>query len=191
MPNSIEYIESEYGLIPKVNHRQLASRKNPVAEAELWSDRVQVVRETILVLGLGAGFHIKALAVKYPDKNIYVYENEEDIKSKFGDSFNVSGDKKALIQSLYNASEGQFQILTHPASYAVHKLDYDLFLKEVTGRSKNLRGDVLEAMGIDVNLENLPDLQLDRDVFSHLTPSLTSSNREFYYINKIVSEILK
>jgi hypothetical protein len=66
MPEALELVEHHLGngvSIPSIAEYCFCSRRDPVREAELWLQR-QKISGPVLVLGLGAGFHIQALPVE-------------------------------------------------------------------------------------------------------------------------------
>ncbi len=63
---------------------RLNSEYDPMYEAGRWAERFNLAnrRTTVLLLGLGTGYHLRALIKKLrPDTKFYVYEPEEDLFS--------------------------------------------------------------------------------------------------------------
>ncbi len=66
--------------VPTWNGKWLHSQRNPEREAELWVEQFGeriVGAHTAFVLGLAGGFHIQALADRYPELKIIVIEAHE------------------------------------------------------------------------------------------------------------------
>lgn len=88
----LEWIKSERSsLIPKVDGQLLCSTIDPVLEGRRWAEKVTAISrdwESFIVLGLGGGYHISALAALLPDTEILVINDnvglERELLSRRG-----------------------------------------------------------------------------------------------------------
>lgn len=191
MSYDVEWIESPVGLIPKVNHRQLCSKKDPKGEASIWVERLQLVKARVVVLGLAGGYHVSALKNKYPEKEIIVFEHIEEISRKIKTNALLYTDIEKLLGDLYLNGEGSFQVVFHPASYALHRELYDQYLKVLTGRDIQYRDQILGLLGMKGSLNPGVELSIDRDFHKNLSLETEKQKTDFYYISKMTAEILK
>ncbi len=82
---------------------RMNSEYDPMYEAERWAEKFEFShrRSTVALLGIGAGYHLSALANKMrPDTMFYVFEPEEDLFSfvcAFEDLTNVIGNPRVQI----------------------------------------------------------------------------------------------
>lgn len=78
--SKIEIIQVNEGVkVPTFEGRYFCSRKNPLKEAEVWISTHQKTlgsQDNIVILGLGAGFHIQLLQDR---PNTFVIELEEEL----------------------------------------------------------------------------------------------------------------
>ena len=61
----------------------ICSGRNPELEAEKWLSQQYISQSHIWLLGLGAGFHLDALAYRFPKNEISVVEYSEELASHY------------------------------------------------------------------------------------------------------------
>lgn len=109
--------------------RYLASSLDPVREADLWlaSCEEQIGdAPNIVVLGLGSGYHVRALLARFPQRNIVALEGDADVASAVArlmpdipsETICFVGDGTRLFEHprLRSAVHGVFRLLIHAPS---------------------------------------------------------------------------
>ncbi len=83
----IELIKTVTGQeVPKLNGYFLSSSYDPLTEAERWIESVQHnLQDTVCILGVGAGLHIKLLAERNPQRAFYVFDFNHEICQRFNE----------------------------------------------------------------------------------------------------------
>ncbi len=101
------------------NGRCLCSPRDPQKEAEEWLSRQKIHSEdrTVVVLGLGAGYHLIALVNKFPKLALKVIDLDDEI-------FQTT---KSWIELLRQTSP-QIQCYNHESAASLSCLEYDLVL---------------------------------------------------------------
>lgn len=61
------------------NWQPLYSRYNPEQEAFRWAQRLQLDADEVILVGLGCGYHLKALLEHYPEVQVHVFEPNEQL----------------------------------------------------------------------------------------------------------------
>lgn len=153
----IEWIDSESGApIPQQSGQSLCSKVNPVSEAEKWLDQnKQSIRdaETIIVLGMGGGYHLKLLTEKFKDRDFIAIEKHAAI-ADFLSSRSLPQEvavlsgypyeellKNALLKE---ALKTRIVVLKHPSSFRLNREYYSKIEKLLTGREASGLEDLLK-----------------------------------------------
>lgn len=131
--------------------RLLCSRVDPMKEAQRWVASHRQVIETvpsILVLGIGSGFHVAELCRQFPGKKILVIESNFDLAASVEDllGFEMPGvdilteqKVETVLRSsrLHKAITQVYSILAHAPSMSLDPDFYDEVLKYLIGREKS------------------------------------------------------
>lgn len=171
----IESIIAQNGnTILRQNGRLLASRVDPMAEAEAWiQHRLAFLDKVkgVFVLGLGCGYHIQSL-LKHTNARVVVIEQFPEIIELVQTHFDWAQESRLKIQQHSKASQlrgssavkeiirDSFVVLTHPASYSQAATFYQECRAQLTGREWG-------ALTWQWRLKDLPSLDS--------APRLTSS----------------
>jgi hypothetical protein len=142
----IEWIKSESNhTIPVCEGISLASKRNPIIDAERWIEQYVEKIEShtnILVLGYGAGFHVQKLHQMYPNKKVLVLEAIEELFHQRQVIENVKILFTPTADEIWNYFEWQdfmnkgFTLLEHTGTTQVRKKTYAQITEECTGRNK-------------------------------------------------------
>lgn len=193
MSNELEWIKTEDVNIPILNGRRLASKKSYLKEAEAWADRLQLVRNRLVVLGLAAGKHIEVLQAKYPNKEICVFESVEEIVNKVSVDVLVFTEVAELINYVYSQWGASFQIVIHPTSGQAHSDLYAEISQKLTGRTKESLECIFQLQGEKVEWQEGEDnvIIVDRQLYSKIASGTKKEDLDRYYKTKLIAEILK
>lgn len=193
MSNSLEWIETDGAQIPVLDGRRLASKKSYQKEAEAWVDRLQLVRNKLVVLGLAAGKHIEVLQERYPNKEICVFESVEEIVQKVNVSAKVFTKEEELMEFVYSNWGASFQIVIHPTSGQAHSDLYAEISQNLTGRSKESLQKIFQWQGEELHWQEGEDpcIVVDRQLYAKIAGGTKKENPDLYYKTKLIAEILK
>ena len=132
-----------------IDGRYLCSKVDPVTEARRWADRqrAQVSENSgIVVLGLGAGYHVAALCRMFPNKKVVVFERNERCR-KFAERlfpmefFDLpvlsSAEPEVLLaeKGVQRILNGRFCVLEHKPSMALTQNWYQELRATLLGRT--------------------------------------------------------
>lgn len=120
-------------LVAKKNDRWLASSIDPIREAKSWAmNALKSLQdaETALVLGLGSGYHVRALAEQRPNLSIVALECDQEIEQHAATQLDSLKNIKCLVisgsenyagsQELQRILHSQFAILPFAPSCQVN-----------------------------------------------------------------------
>jgi hypothetical protein len=207
---SIEPSRSGHPVLRK-NGRYLASSVDPVRDAEKWlesvGERLSDV-PAIVVLGLGCGYHARALLRRKPDLRVVLVESDPEVAKhacEFIPEIAVEmicaePDWTKLLDhaALRTITSGLFRVVRHPSSCQADSAYYDraealLLSHDRLGFFLQLRDrpELLRAMLMD-RLDSLPQQPVSvKSVLSVLRPTgLGVSERELL-LWKILGELVK
>jgi hypothetical protein len=109
-------------------------------EAKTWSDGVDTQAKTIIIFGLGMGWHIEYLAEKYPDISIHVIEPDKRVLAHvmhIRDMENVFKKCKIYVDTPVSSVKGaMFNMLTHPLARGIALVPF--YVAVYTEYCKNL-----------------------------------------------------
>ena len=120
----------------------LHSKYDPLKEAAIWVEKetTRLQENTpILIIGLGAGYHIQQLAEVFPSNQIIVLEFNEKLfnwftSSPFSTTFNnLSNVQLKLGRTLPTKEREQLFKTVHPSNILIHKSGLDLLPEEFSG----------------------------------------------------------
>lgn len=134
----IEVVTARNGKrVLKKDGKLLASAFDPVREATAWAEKIKggiEEDETVIILGMGSGYHVEELASRCPQQSIFVIEKDAEIAEKAleicpgirRERVIVEPDWVHLVESesLREALGGIYRIALHGPSY---QLDPDYF----------------------------------------------------------------
>ncbi len=150
----IDWIESDTGLpIPRQQGSLICSRVAPESEAQKWVESVSKDLKgarVAVVMGLGAGLHVKRLAEKFKQVSIIAVERHTEIVKRVSSGVlkHLISQDRVQIHSPANAGEilnlpllniGKeisFSVLRHPASFRLNKSYYERFESALTCRGE-------------------------------------------------------
>ena len=173
----VEILESAAGdKILKADGRLLASRFDPMREARNWLAQrgpfLSQVR-TVFVLGLGSGYHIKAL-LERTSARILVLEACPEIARNAAQIFAFDEQRVRIehvsetrsvrgIESVRAAAANSFVVLVHPASYTLKPSLYEECRTTLLARDWG-------NLTWQWRLQNAPDFERTARIDSRQTP---------------------
>lgn len=148
------------------NHKRmiLHSKYDPLREARVWcdkeADRVKT-DEPILVIGLGAGYHIQELATRYPQNEINVVEFNDSFYKWFHNSpfyRELQKHQSVTIQHFSELSTTERNDIFSTVSITnllIHKSGLDLLPKEFEGVRNALEDIIMQKNSLRHQLDHL------------------------------------
>lgn len=168
--NTISFSENSEGyLIPFEDGKALCDFNNPIAEAEAWvaSQNFNISNE-IVVLGLGDGFHLKALKEAHPYLKIHLIECRDQLLPIYKKQIQSQVDNYSCLQSLNALLDSEIFELVMVKSLPVYFMrsswgaQEDLFYsmwKNLTGRSVYAIAKHFANVGIEIDEGTLSSLK--------------------------------
>lgn len=89
----IDWFEAGAGRLPRRSGLHLCSRRDPLAEARAWVEKIRAQgfrleeEPAVAIVGGGAGFHVAVLAETFPALRILVIDPEETLRRHFVETF--------------------------------------------------------------------------------------------------------
>ena len=166
----ISFTENAEGyLIPIENGKAICDAQAPVEEAERWvaSQDFSISNEAV-VLGLGAGFHVRALREAYPYLKIHVIEVREQLLPIYKKQIHSQMENYTCLQSLNELLDSDIFETTVAKSLPVYFLksswgaQEDLFYslwKNLTGRSVYAIARHFANLGVEIDETTLVSLK--------------------------------
>jgi hypothetical protein len=168
--SSVSFSENKEGyLIPQEDGHALCDFENPNEEAEAWAKQQDVtIANEVVVLGLGAGFHVKALREAHPFLKIHVIECRDSLLPIFKKQVQSDLEHYHVFQSLESLLESDFfnKVIakTMPVYFfkkswgAQEDLFYSLW-KNLTGRSVYAIARHFANLGVEIDESTLLNLK--------------------------------
>ncbi|MEC9281913.1 MAG: hypothetical protein VX642_04325 [Bdellovibrionota bacterium] len=191
MADALEFVESEFGPIPVLNGRRLASKRKPLAEARSWVERQDRKCDEFIVFGFGAGFHIDELKKTKDAKSFLIFEiNLEIAEFAKTKGYEVITNKEELLNIVEQSFKGGFQVLFHQASIQQHTEEYEEALFYLSGRNKEGLERALNriSLSLDSKREMENKIFLDRELVNYSKALPMDRN---YNLLNVLAEILK
>ena len=185
---NIEWLDSQSGPVPLIDGKKLASPRKAEQEASLWANKLEIVRDRIVLMGLGSGHYAKALRAHAKVLEIIIYEPEPEITQRVSVDEKVFSNLGDLFLFLYSGKRKPFQILYNPRYYMVAKKRFDLDTAYLTGRLKEgLR------LALETSFGNQQDFNQDVVIDRDIVKNLSKENGETYLgrLASLNAEILK
>lgn len=146
----VEVITARNGKrVLKKDGKLLASAFDPVREATVWADKIKAgvdEGETVIILGMGAGYHVEELALSCPKNPIYVVEKDAEIAERALEICHglererviVEPDWIHLVESdvFREALSGVYRIAIHGPSYQLAPDYYGAVERLLRGRDR-------------------------------------------------------
>jgi hypothetical protein len=167
---NLSFSENKQGyLIPFENSVPLCDFENPLAEAEAWAATQEMtISNEIIVLGLGAGFHITALKEAHPYLKIHVVECRDSLLPIYRNQIQSGLENYQNFQSLEALLESDFFNKAIAKSMPVYffrkswgaqeDLFYSLW-KNLTGRSVYAIARHFANLGVEIDETTLLNLK--------------------------------
>lgn len=166
----ISFSENSEGyLIPFENGKALCDFANPLAEAEAWvANQDLTVSNEIVVLGLGGGFHVKALKEAHPYLKIHLIECRDQLLPIYKKQIQSQVDNYSCFQSLESLLDSEVFETTIVKALPVYFMrsswgaQEDLFYslwKNLTGRSVYAIAKHFANLGIEIDEGTLTSLK--------------------------------
>lgn len=194
---AIEVVQSKAGRpIPVVNGKLLHSRYDPESEAARWVSEKLAKKPTariVLVLGLGFGYHIRALRdLMPPGSQIVVFEPVSEIVSAYAGVVgkDIDGVRlwpspspqdvvDAVAEVLSPTQINQVLILGHPASVELDPAAYQPILSSIDSAIDQIAMSLTTGWGFGFewlenalrNVRHVPSLPF----LSHVTPMIQAA----------------
>lgn len=197
--------------ILKVCNRLLCSQIDPVKEGNRWIEghnQILTAGMAVIILGLGAGYHIAAIRRKHPNLKIAVFEAHPRCIQFAQQLFPIELFEVPILKSEQTTSifknvdlrkivGGQFRILTHFPSVAIDPLWYERMRKILLGRTnEGLRYHMglvpgFSKLSPNLSLKPLED-SIDWRVFDRLSSNELGlvPDREFFLM-RALRELIK
>ncbi len=129
----------ESSLIAFEDGQALASTRDPRAEGLKWAYSLGAIpTKQVVVVGLGTGFHLAALADVDPDVQITVIESRESLVPVFRSQFPELADRVRVIIA-QNVND---LVKTDVFEEVIHERAYVLSFRECWGQQENLFSDM-------------------------------------------------
>ncbi|MCB0367093.1 MAG: hypothetical protein H6624_10880 [Bdellovibrionaceae bacterium] len=133
----------------RIGEKYLCSRIDPKVEAERWlaGHRDQITKSKgLVILGLGAGYHVALLRKRYPTKQIVIFEQSERCRQfaeklfpleLFDTPILTGNDESAITEdhSVQRLLAARYSILSHPASVDLNLAWYEKIREQLLGRT--------------------------------------------------------
>ena len=168
--NTISFSENSEGyLIPFEDGKALCDFNNPTAEAEAWvSSQNLTISNEIVLLGLGAGFHLKALREAHPYLKIHLIECRDQLLPIYKKQLQSQVENYSCFQNLNSLLDSEiFELVMMKAlpvffmrsSWGAQEdLFYSLW-KNLTGRSVYAIAKHFANLGIEIDEATLSSLK--------------------------------
>lgn len=168
--NSVSFSENAEGyLIPYEDAKALCDFINPLEEAERWlATQDLTISNEIVLLGLGAGFHLKILQEAHPYLKIHVIECRDQLLPIYKKQIGSHLENYSCFQSLEALLDSDVFETTIVKSLPVYFLkkswgsQEDLFYslwKNLTGRSVYAIAKHFANLGIEIDEGTLSSLK--------------------------------
>jgi hypothetical protein len=167
---SISFSENSEGyLIPFEDAKALCDFTNPIEEAKKWvAAQDLTISNEIVLLGLGAGFHLQALKEAHPYLKIHVIESRAQLLPIYKKQIQSQLDNYSCFQSLESLLDSEVFEVVVTKSLPVYFLrsswgsQEDLFYslwKNLTGRSVYAIAKHFANLGIEIDEGTLVSLK--------------------------------
>lgn len=168
--NTLSFSENKEGyLIPFENSAALCDFENPHDEAQAWVAQQDFSNFTeIIVLGLGAGFHLTAIREAHPHLKIHVVECRDQLRPIFRNQLQSALDNYHNFHSLESLLESDFfdkaiakslPVFFFRKSWGAQEdLFYSLW-KNLTGRSVYAIARHFANLGIEIDDSTMLNLK--------------------------------
>lgn len=168
--NTISFSENSEGyLIPFEDGKALCDFNNPTAEAEAWvSSQNLTISNEIVLLGLGAGFHLKALREAHPYLKIHLIECRDQLLPIYKKQLQSQVENYSCFQNLNSLLDSEIFELVMMKALPVYFMrsswgaQEDLFYslwKNLTGRSVYAIAKHFANLGIEIDEATLSSLK--------------------------------
>lgn len=158
----ISFSENSEGyLIPLEDGKSLCSFQNPVEEAEKWvQEQDFTISNEIVILGLGAGFHVRALQQAHPYLKIHIIEVRDSLLSIYKRQIQSRLEHYSCFQNLESLLNSEIFDTVILKSLPVYFLrtswgsQEDLFYslwKNLTGRSVYAIAKHFANLGVEID----------------------------------------
>lgn len=202
--NVVSFSENKEGyLIPFEDGKSLCDFANPSGEAEVWvASQDFSISNEIVVLGLGGGFHIKAIKEAHPHLKIHLIECRDQLLPIYKKQIQSQVDNYSCFQSLEALLDSEIFEKVLNKSLPVYFMrstwgsQEDLFYslwKNLTGRSVYAIAKHFANLGIEIDEGTLTSLkQTEKPLtIKDATDIITSSNSAAAKKNRGYFETLK
>lgn len=168
--STLSFSENTEGyLVPFEDGKALCDFQNPLAEAEAWvATQDFSISNEIVVLGLGGGFHVKALKEAHPYLKIHLMECRDQLLPIYKKQIQSQVENYSCFQSLEALLESDIFDIVIAKSLPVYFMrstwgsQEDLFYslwKNLTGRSVYAIAKHFANLGIEIDEGTLTNLK--------------------------------
>jgi len=168
--NVVSFSENTEGyLIPFEDGKPLCDFANPLAEAEEWAAGQDFsISNEIVVLGLGGGFHIKAIKEAHPYLKIHLIECRDQLLPIYKKQIQSQVDGYSCFQNLESLLDSEIfeKVITKSLPIYFMRSTWgsqeDLFYslwKNLTGRSVYAIAKHFATLGIEIDEGTLTSLK--------------------------------
>ncbi|MGZ3769185.1 MAG: hypothetical protein ACXVCP_11470 [Bdellovibrio sp.] len=180
--------------------KPLASSGNPQAEALKWAYSLgSMPTDHVIVVGLGSGFHIEALADLDPHLKITVVESRESLvpvfKAQFSDiaervNIVVVNDENGLFHSDFYREQinDRAYVLSFQQCWGLQARFFSKVFAHLTGRSVESIQYHFEEFGIDMKVRSKNILSID-EIYPEVEASAMAENKK--QIFRVLNELVK
>jgi hypothetical protein len=167
---SITFSENSEGyLIPMEGPLSLCDAADPITEAEKWvTEQNMSISKEIVVLGLGAGFHVQALQEAHPNVKIHVVECRDQLLPIYKNQIHSQLENYSCFHSLEELLGSELFEVTvsrslpvyffRPSWGAQEDMFYSLW-KNLTGRSVYAIARHFANLGLEIDDGTLASLK--------------------------------
>ncbi|EDS76681.1 protein of unknown function [Clostridium botulinum C str. Eklund] len=137
----IEFEKSKSGLITlKYNNKYIHSKYNPIKESKVLIDKYKdlIKKDTVVVYGIGIGYHINEILLRNPNAEIYIVDGNEDLINACKKENNILF-HKSNIKIISKKNEKIYSVLREviknvegivvhkPSLETIREVDYKLY----------------------------------------------------------------
>lgn len=185
-----EFRETDFGKIPVVNGRRLASLRSPDKEAVSWCERADYLHSDIIVFGYGAGFHIQELVKRIGNRELLVFDLNEGLDFETcPKNVVLVHTKKELLEKAAQIYSRGFQVLFHQVSVSLAEEEYERALYELCGRKGTGLERALNRISGQTEFRfKSQEPMIDRELVKAFSPDFDSKETNLLYA---LAEILK
>jgi hypothetical protein len=111
---------------------------NPEAEARIWAERIEALSSPLAVFGFGFGYHLAALARRFPGPLTVIEPDPGLIRLAMDwmDLETIDADIRLVVDPLDSVDSGITRLLPHPPSVRLNRPDWDYWRRRIEDQAR-------------------------------------------------------